>query len=410
MGQMSLFGRQETARFRDRTKARNHSAERDEFRREHERRRFYGLQRRHAAKLRRGRPGGHTPSDAARSSAAAGSDPSAPQRSPEPRTSTASPPRTSTASSPRTPAAPPQHPPLREGQPQSLPVREGQSSPPEREGQSPPPEREGQSPPPDPAVILRVNPLKEPFLQNPASLLVPQSSKQQTATTPPIQKKAAVPSTQREVVVLGGREVAALVGRQKAVVLGGREVAALVGRWEAVVLGRPEVAALVGRRKATTSPIPHDPLGTAGLCRSPVNPRSDTPACPSGSRPTRPARGVPLSSTVCQRSPVTIAVVCDVCKPRARRAASGQPRSFRCCRFPRPFTLWRAGPETVGGNRCSPVTHGRSLTGISAWNGRRSIVHAIGVAITFWTASGGRPSHSRDRPAHSRWRSSVMRS
>src|SRR5689334_14742915 len=53
MGQMSLFSRTEIAGMRDRTKARNYSAERDEFRRDHERRRAFGLQRRHATKLRR---------------------------------------------------------------------------------------------------------------------------------------------------------------------------------------------------------------------------------------------------------------------------------------------------------------------------------------------------------------------
>jgi hypothetical protein len=38
---------------RDRTASRNYSPERDQFRREHERRRAYGLQRRHAERLRR---------------------------------------------------------------------------------------------------------------------------------------------------------------------------------------------------------------------------------------------------------------------------------------------------------------------------------------------------------------------
>src|SRR5690349_7806404 len=58
MRQGSLFSRAETAAMRDRTAARNYSAERDEFRREHERRRSWGLRRRHAEKLHRLREGG----------------------------------------------------------------------------------------------------------------------------------------------------------------------------------------------------------------------------------------------------------------------------------------------------------------------------------------------------------------
>ena len=53
MRQLSLFDRATTASMRDRTRSRNYSPERDEFRREHERRRYWGLQRRHAEKLRR---------------------------------------------------------------------------------------------------------------------------------------------------------------------------------------------------------------------------------------------------------------------------------------------------------------------------------------------------------------------
>jgi len=51
--QLSLFDRATTTAMRDRTKSRNYSAERDQFRRDHERRRYWGLQRRHAEKLRR---------------------------------------------------------------------------------------------------------------------------------------------------------------------------------------------------------------------------------------------------------------------------------------------------------------------------------------------------------------------
>ena len=49
---MSLFDRATTTAMRDRTKSRNYSPERDEFRRDHERRRYWGLKRRHAEKLR----------------------------------------------------------------------------------------------------------------------------------------------------------------------------------------------------------------------------------------------------------------------------------------------------------------------------------------------------------------------
>ena len=52
MGQLSLFSRGEIAGMRDWSAARNHCPERDAFRREHERHRVWGLQRRHAAKLR----------------------------------------------------------------------------------------------------------------------------------------------------------------------------------------------------------------------------------------------------------------------------------------------------------------------------------------------------------------------
>jgi hypothetical protein len=58
MGQLSLFSRAETAAMRDRTKARNYDPERDEFRRQQRFRRGWGLQRRHAEKLRRLRESG----------------------------------------------------------------------------------------------------------------------------------------------------------------------------------------------------------------------------------------------------------------------------------------------------------------------------------------------------------------
>jgi hypothetical protein len=55
MGQLQLFTRAELAAMRDRTASRNYSPARDEFRREHERHRAWGLSQRHAEKLRRAR-------------------------------------------------------------------------------------------------------------------------------------------------------------------------------------------------------------------------------------------------------------------------------------------------------------------------------------------------------------------
>ena len=49
--QLQLFTRPATAAMRDRTKARNYSPEKEEFRRDHARRRQWGLARRHAQKL-----------------------------------------------------------------------------------------------------------------------------------------------------------------------------------------------------------------------------------------------------------------------------------------------------------------------------------------------------------------------
>jgi hypothetical protein len=55
MRQPSLFTRSQLAEMRDRTAARNYSPAADEFRRDHERRRAYGLARRHAQRLRHAR-------------------------------------------------------------------------------------------------------------------------------------------------------------------------------------------------------------------------------------------------------------------------------------------------------------------------------------------------------------------
>jgi hypothetical protein len=59
MRQLQLFSSAELAVMRDRTKSHSHSPERDEFRRDHERHRAWGLTQRHAQKLRRRHPGIH---------------------------------------------------------------------------------------------------------------------------------------------------------------------------------------------------------------------------------------------------------------------------------------------------------------------------------------------------------------
>ncbi|MBB2943166.1 hypothetical protein FB565_002879 [Actinoplanes lutulentus] len=66
-GQRGLFSRAELATMRDRTAARNYSAAKDEFRRQHERHRAWGLTQRHAERLRR--------LDAARAAHAAEAEP-----------------------------------------------------------------------------------------------------------------------------------------------------------------------------------------------------------------------------------------------------------------------------------------------------------------------------------------------
>jgi hypothetical protein len=53
MRQLQLFTTAELARMRDRTASRSHSPEAEEFRRNHERHRAWGLARRHAERLRR---------------------------------------------------------------------------------------------------------------------------------------------------------------------------------------------------------------------------------------------------------------------------------------------------------------------------------------------------------------------
>src|SRR6185436_3208557 len=50
MRQLQLFNSSQLAQMRDRTASRNYSPERDEFRREHQRHRDWGLERRYARK------------------------------------------------------------------------------------------------------------------------------------------------------------------------------------------------------------------------------------------------------------------------------------------------------------------------------------------------------------------------
>jgi len=85
--QLSLFDRATTASMRDRTRSRNYSPERDEFRREHERRRYWGLKRRHAEKLRRIHDGPTPPA-----TPAANDDQSPPPPPAVPATAAATPP------------------------------------------------------------------------------------------------------------------------------------------------------------------------------------------------------------------------------------------------------------------------------------------------------------------------------
>ncbi len=55
--QQQLFTPAELSAMRDRTRARNYSPQREDFRRDHERRRYWGLKRRHAERLRQLREG-----------------------------------------------------------------------------------------------------------------------------------------------------------------------------------------------------------------------------------------------------------------------------------------------------------------------------------------------------------------
>jgi len=80
MRQLQFFSTAELAAMRDRTASRNHSPGHDEFRREHERHRAWGLARRHAERLRRVR-------DASRDSPAANTHDNRRDNRPPPRMS-----------------------------------------------------------------------------------------------------------------------------------------------------------------------------------------------------------------------------------------------------------------------------------------------------------------------------------
>jgi hypothetical protein len=111
MGQLQLFSRAELSGMRDKTRARNYSASRDEFRRDHERRRARGLQRRHAERLRhvREQQAGCWPEDL--QIAPAGVQAVATRRPPlSPRAGIPPRPR---VGPPIGPASPPPHPPAR---------------------------------------------------------------------------------------------------------------------------------------------------------------------------------------------------------------------------------------------------------------------------------------------------------
>src|SRR5690349_8407126 len=81
MAQLQLFSKKELAAMRDRTRSRHYSPAGEEFRREHERHRAWGLARRHAEKLRRAHAGTPPPTTAGhdREGPAEGPVPSEPQ-------------------------------------------------------------------------------------------------------------------------------------------------------------------------------------------------------------------------------------------------------------------------------------------------------------------------------------------
>ena len=82
MGQLQLFTAGQLAVMRDRTASRNYSPESDAFRRGHERHRAWGLQRRHAERLRRLRASRALADEASHHKTAPPADEQPPHRSP----------------------------------------------------------------------------------------------------------------------------------------------------------------------------------------------------------------------------------------------------------------------------------------------------------------------------------------
>ena len=82
MPQLEFFTRSQLASWRDRTASRNYSAERDEFRREHERHRKWGLRQRHGRRLMHVRIHGDIAPPADRTSTCPAAEPAAPTSKP----------------------------------------------------------------------------------------------------------------------------------------------------------------------------------------------------------------------------------------------------------------------------------------------------------------------------------------
>ena len=130
MRQLQLFTTAELATMRDRTKSRNYSPGRDEFRRDHQRRRAYGLARRHAASLWRAHHRSHPVPPAARPTVPRRDD-HAPAASPSPRLASPLPqpasPLPQSASPPPQSASPPPQPMARDRSAHRAPHRAGLS-------------------------------------------------------------------------------------------------------------------------------------------------------------------------------------------------------------------------------------------------------------------------------------------
>jgi hypothetical protein len=178
-----LFSRAEIAGMRDWAAARNHCPERDAFRREHERHRAWGLQRRHAAKLRHVRQQRSAPPAAPAAPATRGNHPRpaiAARRPPTWQAETAQPPpaRATTPQATATKTPTPQPPPAPATTPQATATK------------TPAPQA-----PPAPATTPQATATKTPAPQAPPA---PATTPQATATktpTPQPPPAAAVAST-----------------------------------------------------------------------------------------------------------------------------------------------------------------------------------------------------------------------